>query len=214
MWTILGLVAALLALPLVLRVLAMLFMRTAFVKVAEDVGRRAVEQQPESIHLSRRGAQSWADASAGQNLATPLFDAGFEDAGNFGVDEMPGVMVRLLAHPGHSLWAVVYEHPRAGHWVELVTRYEDRTSASFTSLAETGVHSRPGHPTQHLPGVTPQVLLECALAQRPGRALLPVSADQAVRAFEDAYAESIAWRKEHGVAAADVARMVLKRKAA
>jgi hypothetical protein len=217
MITILGLVAAALLLPilvrLALRVFALLFVRAAVVKAAEDVGRQAVDKQPDRIHLVKRGPQAWTQPDAAGALAVPLLENGFSDVGSFAIEEMPGVLVRLMTDERNGLLGIVYEHSRAPHWVELVTRYANGNVATFTTLRPTGLAPCPGFTTTYAPGLDAGALLHRTLQERSKGALASVTPANAVKLFEDGYAQQIAWRKKNGVSAKEVVR-VATRKAA
>ena len=178
------------------------------------IGEQAVSQQPDRIQLVRGAPGAWHNAAAAAALADPLVRSGFDDAGTFRVQEMPGLVVRLLANPADGFLAVVYEHPKAGHWLDLVTRYGDRTSVTFTTHRPTGLSPRPGHPVFNMSGASANALLVRARADRPKGPMVPVSTQRAQSDFEDAYGEAIEWRKRHGVSAAEVAKVASLRKAA
>lgn len=111
---ILGLACAWVLLRFTLRpLIAMAFGRS--------IGKAALARVPETVHLSRRGDEGWKDPDQARRRWEPLLALGFSDAGSFGVDEMPGVMIRLLASTPDSILAMVYEHPKAGQWLELST---------------------------------------------------------------------------------------------
>jgi hypothetical protein len=178
------------------------------------IGRKALGQQPETIHLTRRNDLAWSNREAARALSKPLQDDGFEDAGTWGIDELAGTVVQLLVHQGDGLFACVYEHPKAGTWMELVTRYHDGRSCSFTTSPPTGLDPRPGHPVFHAPATPPNELLARALAERPQGAFAIVTPERAPRQFEEAWAEGIAWRKTHGIKTREVARVAARRRAA
>jgi len=179
-----------------------------------SIGEQAIAKQPDRIQLVRSAPSAWSNAPAAAALAEPLARAGFDDAGTFHVQEMPGLLVRLLVHAREGFLAVVYEHPKAGHWLDVVTRYSDHTSITFTSHRPTGLSPRPGHPVINAPGASAIALLARARAERPRGAMAPLSTQRAPSDFEDAYGEAIAWRKSHGVSAAEVAKVASLRKAA
>jgi hypothetical protein len=178
------------------------------------IGEQAIAQQPDRIQLVRATPGAWQNSSAAAALADPLLRSGFDDAGTFRVQEMPGLVVRLLANPAEGFLAAVYEHPKAGHWLDLVTRYGDRTSVTFTTHGPTGLSLRPGHPVFNMTGASANALLVRARADRPRGSMAPVSTQRAQSDFEDAYGEAIEWRKRRGVSADEVAKVVSLRKAA
>jgi hypothetical protein len=197
-----ALVAVSLVRPLLLMVLGRIF--------AGAIGNHALAKQPDEIHLERAGVRPWARPEKAEESARTLRAAGFEDAGTWTVPELPGVVLQLLAHAGEGFYGVIYQHPKAGDWMDMVTRFSDGTSITFSSHTPSGLESRPGHPVQNLPGVTAGKLLEHARAARPRRAAAPHSAARATTDFTRAYAESMAWRKQHGVSAKEVAQVIRK----
>lgn len=209
-----ALVVALVLWPYVRRAFALGMLRTAAGVVAQDVSDRSLARLPDRIHLARRTDQQWTDRAAADGLATPLLDQGFEDAGTFAITEMPGVLCRLLVEPRDAIGAVVYEHPKVGTWLELVSRYTDGTSVTFSTSRPTGIAPRPGHHSVHAPGTTAAALLERIRAERPLRSLQPLTAATFPRAFENGYAESIAHRKQRGFSAAEIVEVARNRKAA
>jgi hypothetical protein len=188
--------------------------RRRFVRrVLATVARQAVEAVPDRLRLQAVSPHSWADENAAESATEALAENGFVDAGTYHILEMPGVTVRLLANSVESFYAAVYEHPRAGHWLDLFARYQDHTSITFTTARPTGLGQRPGHRVVHAPEAGAFQLCERALAEMPEGTLRPVSVDRAAHDFEEAYAESVAWRKAHGVSPREVAE-VARRKAA
>lgn len=172
--------------------------------VAGYISGKAMAAQPDEIHLSRVGSQAWSNAVGAEALARPLLDEGFNDAGTCTVTEMPGVVLRMLANGRESFYAVIYEHPQAGQWMDLVTRYQDGTSSTFTSCKPTGLAQRPGHPNVHVPGAKPLALLERARKERPQAPMQHAAVDAAMAVFERAYAEETAWRKGRGVSLEEI----------
>ncbi|MBI1797834.1 MAG: hypothetical protein HYR74_12385 [Candidatus Eisenbacteria bacterium] len=209
-----ALILALVLWPFVRRALALLILRGAVRTVARGIGEDALARVPDRIQLERRNATAWSNRAAADALATPLLDAGFEDAGTFAVGAMPGVICRLMVEPRDAIGAAIYEHPKAGTWLELVTRYADGATASFSTLKPTGMAPRPGHTSVHAPGTQPLALLERMRAERPLKTLAPLTAATYPRTFEAAYAEHMAWRKRMGVSAEDVVAVAKNRKAA
>ena len=212
MRTLLILAAVLVLLPFARKLFGGLIALTVSRLFARAIGDDALAKQPDTIHLSRASAAAWKDAAAAGAIADPLLARGFEDAGTYRIQEMP-VVVRLLAHPGDSLLAAVYEHPQVGVWCDVVGRYEDATSITFTTAKPSGLDHRPGHPTVNAPGLNPASLLARVRAERPKGVLRPVTVKTVVRVFEESYAESMAWRKRRGVTAREVAEVAGRRAA-
>jgi len=170
----------------------------------KQIGAKALAQQPDRIHLQRGGPSAWKNAAAPRKTVDAFASRGFADAGVHTIAEMPGVVVQLLAHPGDGFLAAVYEHPQAGTWFDLVSRFQDGTSVTYSTSRSTALKPRPGHPTVNLPGGEPLAVLDKALAQRPRRPLTAAIPDEAVRVFEQSYADSTAYRKQEGISTKEV----------
>lgn len=205
--TLLLAVLAVVAVVLVERASGRFLPRLLAAWFGRTLGGIALARQPDQIHLDPVSADSWSDFETVSDLGRPFTQQGFESAGTFRVEEMPGVIVQLLAHPAQRLYAAIYEHPQAGHWIDVVARYEDGSGATFTTSPPSGLDARPGHLVVNAPGTAPRALLDRVLFERPAGALLPATAATAARDFEDAYGEETAWRKGRGISAAEVANV-------
>ena len=170
----------------------------------KQIGAKALAQQPDRIHLQPCGTDKWKNAAAARRIGEALASRGFTDAGVNTIPELPGVVVQLLASEKDGLYAAVYEHPKAGTWFDLVSRYQDGSSVTYSTALPTALKPRPGHPTVNLPGIEPLTVLDRILAQRPRRPLKPVTTDQATSVFEQGYADSIDYRKQVGISTGEV----------
>ncbi len=198
---VLVLLAILICLPIVKRLLVQVLAPI----FAGAAGRVALDQQPDLITLSPAEAESWRSAAAARALAAPLIEHGFEDAGTYRINEMPGVLVQLLAKPAESFYAAIYEHPQAGHWIDVVTRYQNGDGVTFTTARPTGLESAPGHTTVNAPGTPALALYTRARAERPPGKLKPALTESAAYDFMASYAEETAWRKGKAISASEVA---------
>ena len=206
-------IVILLALLLALPILTSLIRWVAIHVIGEAIGRRALEKQPDQIHLTNASSSAWRKPDLAVGLTRSLIEMGFEDAGAYTVPEMPGLVLRLMVQTRECHMGIVYEHPKAGTWIELVTRYADGTSASFSSMRPTGLRPLPGHRIVNAAGASPETLHARSLEERPKGVLKPVTRFYVQRMFEEGYAESIAERKRIGVSVSEVAE-VARRKAA
>jgi len=181
--------------------------------LGKQVGATALAQQPDTIHLEPAPAAAWRDAENARRVTTALQTLGFETAGTFRVPELPGITLELLAHPGESMYAAVYEHPQAGAWFEYFVRCQDGTSVTFTTLAPNGLDDRPDHPLVRAVGADPRSLFEKAQERKPRKPLEPARPANVVSVFETGYADAIAWRKEQGISRTEVVRVAMKKAA-
>jgi len=210
MWLFLTLVALLVIWKIFgKRLLALFLLSGAGRGALQDIGRKAVEAQPDRIALSRISSPAWQDASVEQIISS-LRASGFTEAGAYSVDKMPGVKVAILAKPKDCVAAHVYEHAKAGIWIELVTRYQDGTSTTLTTLPSTG-QNQPAWLTTIRAGQAPAgELVRQFIEDRRWRSgvMKPVSAEQAPREFEEGYAKYASWRKATPMTADEVAPTV------
>ena len=175
----------------------------------EDVGRKVLGEQPDRITLQSIAGPVKPEAST---AVSSLERRGFERAGSFDVREMQGVKLHLLVKPTECAVAVVYEHPKAGVWADLSTRYKDGTSFTMTSArAGHGLDKQPGQVSVAAPG-QPAAMLELRLmGDRPPGDKRQITAAEFPGVFQQAYADSMAWRKGKGVSAGEVRRSGLER---
>src|SRR5215212_5706154 len=150
-----------------LKIAVFLIVRTFCRGWLSKVGETAMAQQPDEIHLEQESEEVWVDRGEAEELALSLRRLGFEEAGVYRIREMEGVVVRLMAHPARSIAACVYEHPQAGHWIDLVCEYSDGRSVTFTTSRPTGLDQRPGTQTINAPGTEPEALYQRLLRERP-----------------------------------------------
>lgn len=173
----------------------------------EIAGAVGLAMQPDEIHLAPSGADPWEDRAAAGALVAGLLREGFRSAGVFSILEMPGVLAQLFAHPAEHLIGVVYEHPAAGHWVDVVERRADGTTTTWTTARPSGLEARPGHPHLHAPGLSPGELVARARRERGPGPAEPVHVSEVEALLERAYAEETAWRKSRGVSREEVQRV-------
>ena len=175
----------------------------------EDVGRKALAEQPNSITLHRVNGPVKAEALTS---VSSLERRGFERAGSYDVREMKGVTLHLLVKPVESAVAVVYEHVKVGVWADVSTRYADGTSFTITSApAGQGLDKQPGHVSVSAPRQPAPMLAVRLLRERPAGAMRQITALEFPGVFCQAYADSMAWRKNKGLSADEVRRSGLEK---
>jgi len=207
-------VGVLVGLFVVRRVLMHLIVTGKSGPVGRAIGNAAMNRQPDTIRLLACGEDGWKNPDFAQGVSSSLHGLGFQDAGTYRVPEIPGLIVQLMANSSDRQYAAIYEHPKAGPWFDVYCHYEDGTGFTCTTARATGLDPRPGHPHVNLPGARPQALIERLRAESQGKRPKPATRENAVQAFENAYAEATAWRKQNGISAQEVGRVASARKAA
>lgn len=192
------------------RVLALLVVRKAFRGALEEVGRQALAKTQDVVTLHPEPGYQWMNSSIEAQYVNPLRALGFTDAGIYSVQQMAGVHVRMLVHEQDRIHANVYEHPQAGHWLELVSRYENNDVFTVTNLRSQGI-DRPSWLTTVRVEVPTALLVQRLLKERKQAPLRPATVANAVDEFEAGYARFMAWKKQTGISAAEVARQIERR---
>jgi hypothetical protein len=175
--------------------------------LAPRIAAKALAAQPDLIHLEPAPPTAWSDPAAREKLSVEIASLGFEPVGDFKVHELPAFKLRLLVHGPESLYAIVYEHPARGTWVEFACRFADGTGSTWTTARPTGLGARPGHPVRAIVDAAPATLWQAVMRARPAKPARPASVASAVADFENAWAEAIAWRRQNGISRIEVARV-------
>lgn len=178
-----------------------------------QIGNAALSRQPDTIHLEPTDPASLRRANRVQAVTAEYLRSGFSDAGTFAIPEMRDVRVQLLVNTAESTYGTIYDHPAVGVWYDVVTRYNDGGSSTFSSARPTGLEPRPNSKVANLPGMEPGVLIQHARSQRPNTGMLPASSNNAVADFEQAYADYMSWLKQRGITTHEVVE-VARRKVA
>jgi hypothetical protein len=187
---------------LVLFVLALLlWLRFKLKSIMKSVGELAsmgMIVPPFRVHLEKVDDADWRSQEEVDAITRDLKEAGFQRAGDFHTDEIPGLAMRALVHTDHRIDALIYDHPQAGVWLDLVSRYPDGRNCTFATAPPSGLSNPPYLKIENHPGAEPQELLQHCLATRPSETLLPNPPESFRERFEAAYALEMDWRGEHG----------------
>lgn len=185
------------ALYLLIRAKLRKFVRT-LADSAEGLAAGSHFVQPMRIHLDSSDQFEWMDEDAVDVLAQPLLDQGFVEAGVYEADIGDGLTIRALVDRARSIHAAIYEVGAGPLGLDLVTRYADGTSVTYSNIKPHGMDSPPGKSIEFCQGLPADELLKRFLRERPDRQAMAVSAEQFVEAFEQYYAEEMDWRMERG----------------
>lgn len=190
------------------RITALFLVRSAARGDLNQAGQQAIDAQPDFVNLQRDQFPRFTNPAGVDGLRNPLLAFGFEYAGTFLVDKMPGVRVLILAKPNDCVAAHIYEHSRAGIWIELVTRYQDGSTHALTTLPDTGLQSPPFVQTIRAAKAPAEALVRRLIAGRHEGEMKRVSTSDAVAEFEQNYAKCILWQKNKGMSTAEMAQIV------
>jgi hypothetical protein len=179
--------------------------------VLKQVGRKALAKVPETAKLIPTESPNWQNRVVIDGQTSPLKFRGFEDVGSYQVASMPGVLLKILFHQATNVAAHVYEHPRAGSWTEIATRYTDGRSVTISDLPDKGVSAPPWVKTSRVPpGTATDLMFQQHTTERDKNGIKTLAPADTVREFEDVYARYMQWKKTTGISAEEVARVAKK----
>lgn len=190
------------------RIAKLLLLKGIGIVALKSVGDKALAQQPDTIHLSP-ALPEFTNRSRMENFVAAFQKRGMTEGGTFTIPALPGVVVRFQLDIPDSLYAAIYEHPKLGCWVEVITRYQDHTSTTVTMRPAMGFEQMPGYNTTHMPGASIDALCARLLQVRPKRPMAELSSFNVARLFEEAWADQMRWRKQRGAKADEVARVII-----
>lgn len=211
---VIGILALLIVIwPVIRRVLKLLLFRTAARVALKDVGDRALAKQVEEVHLVKKTVFGTTELDEErERMAEPLLNRGFTKVGMFDIPEMPGLDIFQLVNVNTNAYANLYSHPRAGKWVELVTRYQDGVFCSYSTQIARGLEHRPGDVHVNAPGADSGELYDRMLRERPQAPMVQLTSDEVPRLFEKGYRELTFWRRHKGISPEEVAKVAVSLK--
>ena len=94
--------------------------------------------------------------------------ARFTEIGSFAFATDSGdVALEAFFQPADSVYAIVYQHPQAGPWLDLVTRYQDGSRITYCTQRDTLLDRAEHNVIRFHEGMPPGELLRRFLAERP-----------------------------------------------
>lgn len=188
-----------------------LLVRHAAAKALDQVGKRALMKLPDAVRLTRLEKPAWANADEVRRQLDPLLRCGFQDAGVYSIDRMPGVLLQILCEPQAGVVAYIYDHPRPECWVEMMTRYRDGSTATVTTLPPTGMrHPEWFRKIQADKTMSTNRIYEKFLPIRQQHGIVPVMPEDAAMDFEETYRKLALWRRENGITRQEVAHVAAR----
>lgn len=155
---------------------------------------------PARVNLLYAAKPEWRHEQERDAAVRQLLAAGFVNAGSYRVRELPGMTLGMYAHRDENAYAVLNDHPRAGFWADLVTRYEDGRVAVFSTLEPMTANAHEGSAVVSEPHHSLADLWTRMLAERPQGTMMVCDPFRAAPDYEHGYAAAVRWNAEHPVA--------------
>ena len=176
----------------------------SWIRLRRYFDERSFTKVPDKLTLKPRTG-TWKDTVLMQALTSPLTARGFADVGSFSAPELPRTAIRILVNPDDGTLAAIYEHGKAGHWVDISSYYKDGTSVVYSTNPSAISAGRPGHTRYKGVGLNSGALYTRFKNERPNKPILPLKQEEATAQYLTAYAEETAWRKARGIPPDEIA---------
>ena len=131
----------------------------------------------------------------------------FEQLGPYLIPEA-GVSIDFWFNSELEMNAAIANHPKAGMWLNVYTRYEDASSFGASNKNAPPVDPRPTKVTQYLgPDATAEAVIERARLGRPGGVRHRPSRDKFLSDYAAGWREDVEWRRARGTSAEEYKRV-------
>lgn len=170
--------------------------RDAIEQLTQQMG--MAEIPPFAMSLKPLRGGEWANDRVAE-ISGDLQERGFESAGDFQATPFPAdLKVRLLTNVDQGMQAAIYEHPVAGVWLEVVTRYGDGRVVCDSSCRDHLMDSMPQKTIRFHEGAGGAEVVDAHLAARPTGDWRRIAPQDLPALFEAIYAEEMEWRGSRG----------------
>lgn len=186
--------------------------RSFFKGLSEALKNVGMASAPATIHLVPAPSPVWQDPGKVAAAVDAMRAAGFDQVAIYSIPEMPGVQLQAFCNVADALYGVVYEHPHAGVWADVVTQYENGEGITASNAPMGGeLDHMPGREKIYDKAADIPTLIAKLLAARKPLPTIAHTAEAFVAVFEHAYAEEMEWRdKRGGASEAEIQRMAAK----
>jgi hypothetical protein len=184
-------------------VAAFLFIRSQVKKLlAQDA-----QATPLAVRLNEDLAPDWRSEPNARALIRDVESLGFTPGKAYVIHEMAGI--KLLSLFNHPYAAVVYQHPKAGNWIDVVFQGEDGTDLTASSAPSGGeIAHRPDQKKIFMPGASASDVLEAARREAGGSRGVTIDDANFREMFETEYKKDVSWRNSQGGVTLDEFRRV------
>ncbi len=179
---------------IILLFIGYLYLKIKFGKLLGAAG----DQTPLIVHLNEDlVVPDWLEKAKVKKLIEDLQNLGFEKGKPYRIQEMEGVSLFSLFNHGYS--AVIYNHPIAGSWIDIVLETTDGyhyTSSNAPMGGEIGYSDKDIKVFK--PNATAEELFSLIREQTHNKEGILVTNDNFRAFFENAYKREMAWKASQG----------------
>jgi hypothetical protein len=164
------------------------------------------------VYLEPAPDVEWHHPEQARRAVDALKSLGFVEAGRFTPEGSADIRLVGLVNERQSLMAAVYDQSIGGVRIDVVFSTRDGNHWTVTNVPDNGLDRQASDMKVRLPEAGAGELVEAALKQQHGAAVLPVTRDGFVESFEDAYAREMDWRVNRGGYTLEEIRRVVRAK--
>jgi len=150
------------------------------------------------------------DEASFKQSCDEFLSLGFDKIEDYYIEDIPLSMTAYIDRQS-STYGVVYDHPMAGVWTDLVRRYEDGSSWTFGSNQDSLMDYPDNKTIRHYPDLSLAEMLEKFQQEAPSADTVVVPDHEFPKFFERAYAEEMDWRIARGGATEAEIRRIAER---
>lgn len=151
------------------------------------------------ISLTLLDNPEWSAKKQIAELIDTFQKHGFDLAGHYECPEMQGLRISGFVKPSEQLVGVIYNHPIAGVWEDVIVEYDDGESLTVSNAPM-------GQEMDHMPQSTKiymkgnllEELMAKVLTERKNKAQKAIAKEDFSFKFEEAYKKEMMWRMDRG----------------
>lgn len=208
MSTILQIFGGIFLLILLCVVLAIFLLRRKLIELAQSEAAGAAAGVPPEITLIRLNSVEPEIRERMNLFINELRGFGFHPESMYRIKEMSGITMASMIKPDQNVYAVIYDKPGFGSWLDICGKYEDKTDLTVGNPPKGGeMDSMPGREKYFLPGQTAGDLWKKFNESITGSFVeLPLGGFKEM--FERSWAEEMEWRLSRDGATVEEIRRV------
>ena len=184
--------------------LAFLYLKRKMLRMLSELSKHGGLVPPFRISLRKNEDEKWDNLEAIQGATEQLELFSYKAIGDYVIDELNNCKLRAFFSEKNNAYAVIYEHPQAGVWVDAQVFLADGTGITVTTMKDQGLDQ---------PSFVSMTYLEIDLLKEPfavkevvavlqekseRKKLQETEAENFEKEFIQAYRRAMNWRIEQG----------------
>ncbi len=154
--------------------------------------------------------ERFINADEVESLSKEYEKLGFRKIQDYEIDEI-GTTIRVFVQDNTATYGVIYEHPVANVWCDIVRRYANDEGWTYATNEDHRMDRPPGKTQKFFPDQSLTKTIEQFQKDAPATGAIKISDEEFPRYFEQVYAEEMDWRIErNGPTEAEIRRVCEK----